>query len=424
MSRVISDVTHHMTDIDKAQRDTSSGKIIFTQYSGHSCAFFIRENRLIAAKSFVETTNQIGAVYVGKVKKHVKNINAYFVEIAEDQICFLSEKDAKCPIVFNRTFDGRLKEGDEVLVQISKDAVKTKQAVVTTEITLSNEYAVLTTGNNNIGISTKISKDKRNRLREWTNDLKLPLYTLNSYEVPFGAIIRTRASELEQGRLIGEIEQLANQLIVLIQTASHRTCFSCIQSAPAPFESVFEQLVYDFEYSEIITDDGNLYAQLVEYVPKNLPQKQLRLYHDETLSLSKLYSLESKMDTAFNRHIWLKSGGYLIIEPTEALTVIDVNSGKFDKIQASDEAYEMINREAAEEIALQIRLRNCSGIIIIDFINLKSPSKNDSLMEYLRELLKKDRVPARVVDMTPLGLVEITRKKQNMTLAEQFKVKR
>ena len=138
------------------------------------------------------------------------------------------------------------------------------------------------------------------------------------------------------------------------------------------------------------------------------------------LSLSKLYSLEGRLEAALRERVWLKSGGYLIIQPTEALTVIDVNSGKSIAKKKAQEHYLKINLEAAEEIALQLRLRNLSGIIIVDFIDMKSEEDNELLLKTLRTCIRADSVPVQVVDMTKLHLVEITRKKVKKTLAEQL----
>ena len=139
-------------------------------------------------------------------------------------------------------------------------------------------------------------------------------------------------------------------------------------------------------------------------------------------TILKLYALETKLKTATERRVWLKSGGYLIIEPTEALTVIDVNSGKFEasKKKETEEMIWQVNREAAIEVALQLRLRNLSGIIVVDFINMKRTEDQKALLELLTNEVKLDAVLTNIVDITPLGLVEITRKKNYKTLTEQL----
>lgn len=175
------------------------------------------------------------------------------------------------------------------------------------------------------------------------------------------------------------------------------------------------------EYSEILTDDPQIYRQLSEGDHPLLKQKSIRFYDDPAISLRLLYSLERGMEEALDTRVWLKCGGYLVIEPTEAMTVIDVNSGKNEAKKAGEDTYYQVNLEAAEEVARQLRLRNLSGIIIVDFINMAEKERQKELLETLKNLTTGDRQHPRIVDMTPLGLVEITRKKSHPTLAEQFK---
>lgn len=409
------------------------GKILFTAYHEKMCALYLSDNRLLAARVLEDKGNRIGAVYIGKIKNIVKNINACFLEIADGEICFLSMKDADSPILLNRKYDGRLIEGDELLVQISREAQKTKQASVTANISLSNEYAAVSIGSRRIGYSGKLEKVRKEEIKQWLleegfckkNDFAMQI-TVNEVLLSIGLVVRTRACDCSKECLFENIRTLFVEFENMINTALHRKCFSCIKQAPEDFEAVLDQLVYPYEYDEIVTDDNVLYEKIVGYCNENLKEKAVRLYTDTNLSLSKLYSLEQKFDTALNKRVWLKSGGYLIIEPTEALTVIDVNTGKYEATRASKSsnasqtAYEKINREAAEEIALQLRLRNLSGIILVDFINMESKESNEQLLLLLRDLVRKDKTKTHVVDITALGLMEITRKKQNRPLKEQF----
>ena len=172
---------------------------------------------------------------------------------------------------------------------------------------------------------------------------------------------------------------------------------------------------------EIVTDQFSMQEPLERYCREHELDVVVRLYQDKVLPLSVLYSVESKLETALASRVWLKSGGYLIIEPTEALTVIDVNTGKYEAGKDPQETYRRINLEAAEEVAIQLVLRNLSGIIIVDFINMQSASYNRELLNHLKALVQKDKVQTHVVDMTPLGLVEITRKKISKPLREQFR---
>ena len=176
------------------------------------------------------------------------------------------------------------------------------------------------------------------------------------------------------------------------------------------------------ELTEIVTDENAIFDELKNiYAESPEMQNKLRFYQD-TFPLDKLYSIESKITEALSKKVWLKCGGFLIIEPTEALTVIDVNSGKFDKKGDSEAFYKKVNEEAACEIARQIKLRNISGIIIIDFINMSLESNQKALLDTLSRCVSKDKVKTHVIGMTSLGLVEMTRTKTAKPLAEQISI--
>ena len=193
----------------------------------------------------------------------------------------------------------------------------------------------------------------------------------------------------------------------------HRTCFSCLKKSPPEFLAILKNL-HSSELEEIITDEPELLTQI------EATGFHATLYEDKLLSLNSLYSLEARLQEALKERVWLKSGGYLVIQPTEALTVIDVNSGKSIAKKKVQEHYLNINLEAAKEIAHQLRLRNISGIIIVDFIDMKEQRAKDELMLQLKQFVKTDRVPVQVIDMTRLNLVELTRKKVRKSLREQI----
>lgn len=439
-----------ISDKETAEHNTQQGKILFTTYREKECALLIQNDRLTAASFLFETSSKIGAIYVGRIKNMAKNIDACFVEIAGGEICFLPLKKAAAPYLLNRDYDGRLVEGDMLLVQVERDAQKTKQASVTAHISLSNDFFVISMGSAKVGYSSKLEKVEQERLKagvsflfkersmleknclvqDWklllTDDAcerlasdgilvsQLPLPTT-------GCIVRTNAADVPTfNELLPYFYELMEQYARLLHAARYRSCFSCLQEAPGAVAAVLGSLAANQEYQEIVTDREVLYRELSEYNRNRQNVKPLRFYQDEMLSLSKLYSIESRMEMALGSRVWLKSGGYLVIEPTEALTVIDVNSGKFEAKKGSEEAALQVNLEAAEEIALQLRLRNLSGIIIIDFINMTQEASKKQVLSLLRNRISRDVVKATVVDMTPLGLVEITRKKINMPLREQF----
>ncbi len=171
-------------------------------------------------------------------------------------------------------------------------------------------------------------------------------------------------------------------------------------------------------YEEIVTEDSGIYEEL----QKLFPAEKLRLYTDASYPLEKLYSISTHLKEALSEKVWLKNGGYLIIQKTEAMTVIDVNSGKGSekKGNCKEDMVFAMNCEAAAEIARQLRLRNHSGIIVVDFINMEEEMHKQQLLTRFDQFLKADRLPSRVIDLTPLGIVEVTRKKFNKPLKEML----
>lgn len=407
-----------------------NGKLVITEYNNQKVTLLIRGNRLLAAKVWEKKVSQVGAIYLGKIKKVVKNIESYFVEIANKELCYLSFSDAKFPFLINRQYDGRLLEGDELLVQVSRDALKTKQASLTTKLSIAGKFIVLVIGTKQINLSTKLSPKRKESILEFLqqnnvlnqNRLLQEEKHTEDWIPDYGIIIRTEAENIpDDHELLLEYIKMKEQLFHLFQTARHRTCFSCLLEPESSLQTSMK-IASTREYAEIITDSEEIYQEVVDYVSKELGYTDIpvRLYKDENYSLQKLYSIRTKLQEALNSRVWLKSGGYLIIEPTEALTVIDVNSGKISSSKDIEETFWKINSEAAQEIAYQLRLRNLSGIIIIDFINMKKKQHQKDLLLYLKRLVQQDILTTTVVDMTPLGLVELTRKKKYKTLKEQI----
>lgn len=389
---------------------SNNGKLLLTPYRNKILLLHIKDNRLIFAQAFSSKNESIlGNIYIGKVTNVVKNIDAAFVEIYPGQICFLPLKECRNAILTNRTFDKRILAGDEIVVQVVKEAAKTKQPSVTANISFTGTYCVVTTGKQHIGYSNKLKVAEKEHLKKFSAEFH-----------EFGYVFRTNCRELHGNYepLEKELTTLTERAEIFLNTAMHRTCYSLLSESPAPYLSAVASM-YQNEYDEIITDDKILYEKLTSC--DGLPSEKIRFYEDERLSLQKLYSVETKLSEALSKHVWLKSGGYLVIEPTEALTVIDVNTGKSIGKCTPEEHYFRTNMEAALEIARQLKLRNISGIIIVDFINMESKENGDELLTQLKVALKRDAVKTKVVDITPLGLVEITRQKINRPFAEQMR---
>ena len=374
-------------------------------------AFF--ENGHATELSFApdEKASLLGNIYVGKVKNILTNIHAAFVEIEGGILCYypLSEKDP--PLYTNGKTDRPLKPGDELLVQVCREAVKTKAPTVTCNLNFAGRYLVLTSGKHQLGISSRLNPGERHRLRRLMEPFA---------REDFGIIVRTNAAEAAEEELKKELLQLTDILQNTLEYGRCRSCFSFVYKEPPSYAVSLRGLPAG-KVNRIVTDDPKIYGELKEYLERYQPQDLplLHLYETKAPSLDSVYGLSKELQNALRERVWLKSGGYLVIQPAEALTVVDVNTGKYTEKKKKDDTFLKINLEAAKELARQLRLRNLSGIIIADFIDMDREEDKERLLCELADELKKDPVKAVLVDMTPLGLVEITRKKVRKTLAEQ-----
>lgn len=376
------------------------------------------------------TESLLGNIYIGKIKNIAKNIAAAFVEIAPGSVCYLPLEDIKNPVYTKKGTSKLPQAGDELLVQVSREGIKTKFPSVTTNITLYGKYALLTMGNRNISVSAKLAQSEKERLYGVVKKMEASQYEKiiieeNDYSADhtemrsYGWLIRTNAGSVPEMTLVDDMLRLKRQYDFLMQQAVHRTCFSCLFKTPVSYLSRLSNL-YNSEEVQILTDDEGLYEEIRDYLNTYQPEDlaKFSFYKDELLPMKKLYSMEHQLEQALAERVWLNSGGYLVIQPTEALTVIDVNTGKFEGGKKKEAAFLKINLEAAKEIARQIRLRNLSGIIIVDFINMESAESRKQLMDSLDQLLRQDPIKTVLVDMTKLSLVEITRMKREKPLTE------
>ncbi len=411
---------------------TSPGKILILKLYNKLLCLLLNGTHIISAHAQNEKAISIGDIYIGKVQNISRNIDAAFVDLGNKYLTFLPLAEAKAALVLNRNPDGSLKSGDEVLVQVVKEPMKTKLAGVTTRIFLSGRYVVAGTRtpgqksagplpdcvspetthtNDSVQVSSKLNKKQQHRFRS--------LEALQALSREYQIIVRTNAGTLtEEGPLLDEVRQLTEKLTHLLAIADKRTCYSCLYRSK-PDYITFIQNTYRTEYAEVVTDLPDIYEILREsFEDTDIP---IRFYEDSLLPLHKLYSVEMRIKELLDTKVWLKSGGYLVIEPTEALISIDVNTGKCETGKNAEETFLKINLEAAEMIALQLRARNLSGIILVDFINMKHKEHEQQLIESMRKLLRQDPVTANVVDMTELGLMELTRKKTDQSFARQMR---
>ncbi len=377
------------------------------------CALY-EDSRMIETELHrADTETILNHIYVARVKNVVVSLHAAFVEIAQGNVCYLPLEDLKHPLFTKKISKKTLVAGDELVVQVAKEAVKTKDPVVTTNLSFAGEYLVLTSSNCRIGISSKISGQERVRLHAFAQTL---LREHACETEGFGLIFRTNAANAPEEDIREEFARLWSEYQTLCAHAAARTAYSCLRKEP-PFYLKMLTDTDKTELEEVVTDDRMVFEEIKQSVSGHF---SVRFYEDRLLPLPRLYNVAGQIEAALKPRVWLKSGANLVIEPTEALTVVDVNSGK--NIAKKDKALNLykINLEAAKELAFQLRLRNLSGIIVTDFIDMQEEEWKQKLMEQLRVYLRQDPVPATLVDMTKLGLIEITRKKKKKPLAEQL----
>ncbi len=395
-------------------------KLIITKESEYIVSSLFHDDEMTEVDLYPldEDGSILGNIYVGKVKNIVKNINAAFVEISDGLMCYLTIKNDLKPIFTSPKADSsnnKILIGDELLVQVSKEQMKKKAPMVITNLNFTGKYVVLVSGKTFNGISSKIlDKNKRCELKNL-----LDTYLTENY----GFIARTNSAFVDEELIIKEINILIEKYEEVTQYGVYRTRFSLVYESPPGYIADIRDS-YDKHLDEIVTDNSIIYDKIENYIKEYQPEDyhKLRLYEDTQISLNNLYGIKSKLNNLLNEKVWLKSGGTIFIQPTEGLTVIDVNTSKAIRSNKKDpqKNYFKMNMEAAKEIAKQIRLRNISGIIIIDFIDMKKQEHKDSLLKELGELFKRDRVKTVLVDMTALNLVEVTRKKIRKPLGEQL----
>ena len=388
---------------------TTKHKLVIAERESCICYGYFEDG--IPIELYCEPKEQqsiLGNIYAARVERVAEGIHGAFLEIGEKQKCYYSLSKEQ-PVKLSPGHKDKLYGGDIILVQITKDAVKTKLPVCTGNISLNGKYFVLTLTNKRTGISKKI---RENRERERLATL-IQKHTCEEY----GIVIRTNASGVSEDILIQELELLKWQYQELMRKAHIASGKTLLYKEPPHYITLGKELP-EKALDEIVTDSNEIFTELKNYY-KNA-NTVLSLYED-SYSLYNLYRFAHYYEEASGKYIWLKSGASLVIEHTEAMTVIDVNTGSvLKKKQQEDTLFYQINREAAKEIARQLRLRNISGIIMIDFINMKNEKQKENLLSLLDSECKKDRVYCKVIDMTALNLVEMTRSKVRKPLYEQI----
>ena len=358
---------------------------VITEYRDRPFLCVINDGRISELDFDEDTDMRIGNIYIAKVIDIVRNISSAFLDLGGGVKGYLQ---------LDESLSG-LHQQDEIMVQIRKAAMKTKDIAVSDDISISGEYVALSLKKHILGISKKIeNEDRRIKLKGLFADEDMSA---------FGIVVRTNAAEAADAEIMSEYGKLKEQFLDILSKSKTRTCFSCLYEAPDMITSMVRDQKSGHP-DKILTDIKDIYDRLSVFT-------EVTFYSDTQVRLIKLLSIESCIEGALKSRVWLKSGGYLVIEYTEAMTVIDVNSGKNTEKKNNETIYLKTNLEAADEIARQLRLRNISGMVMIDFINMRSDNNVRELLRRLRESLSSDPVQSSLIDMTKLGIVEVTRMK-------------
>ncbi len=373
---------------------------------------------------YIERTNSkrlVGNIYKGKVSSVLPGMQAAFIDIGYEKNAFLYIGDAIAQKEFSEDEDDVytdmrdcsiseiLRPGQEITVQVIKEPIGTKGPRVTTHITLPGRHLVLLPNADYTGVSRRIENDnERSKLKKIAEELK---------PKGMGLIIRT-ASE---GRNAEDFTDDLNFLLKLWDNIKSKEARGPVPRCIHKDLNLICRAVRDLftlDVDRFVINDRQQYAKVLELVEMISPALKYRVeYFSKNYDLFEYYQVESKITRALARKVWLKCGGYIIIDRTEALTVIDVNTGKFVGGVSLEDTVLKTNMEAAREIAKQLRLRDIGGIIIIDFIDMHRHEHQQMVLEALKQALKRDRTKSTVVGMTGLGLIEMTRKKVRQELS-------
>ncbi|WP_334303672.1 ribonuclease E/G [Blautia sp. MB18-30] len=397
-------------------------KLIITRMEIHgvlcTVAALSEEERIVEIRLESDQEKSIlGNIYTGQVENIASNIQAAFVQIEPGKRCYYSLAEAQRAVFSaGRKGNGPLRPGDELLVQVSRDAMKGKLPALTSNLNFTGRYLVLTTGDKKFGLSSKLALEDRHRLSGWLKE------EAERPDKEFGIIVRTNAADASKEEILKELEWLKGRYHKAVVQGRNRTCFSLVLETE-PFYVAAVRDAYGRDLDEIITDVPEIREMILGYLEEISPElkEKLRFYQDKLLPLYKLYRVETALDAIQKEKVWLNSGGFLVIQQTEAFVSIDVNSGKYTGKKKMEETFRKINLEAAAEIGRQLRLRNLSGIILIDFINMENPDHRDELFHVLQKLLRKDPIKSRAIDITPLHILEMTRKKVRRPVIEDIR---
>lgn len=382
--------------------------IIAEVYPWEARVAIVEEDRLVEV-FWADQEENVGNIYKGRVKDVIPGLSCAFIDIGLAKNAFLFAGDI-ARVNKGAHIADVIKSGQEVMVQVKKEAFAEKGARVTGDITIPGHFLVLLPFQNDVSISRKIQDDNRRKhLRS--------LIERNKPE-RVGIILRTACLDAEDNEIMGEMRRLLEVWQHIKNRYDHNKAPYMIYEDINVLERALRDYL-DCDLRRIVINNMKLKDRIDRFIESQSCGKTFNIQYVQG-DLFERYGLEKDIRKALRRKIWLKSGGYLVFDTTEAMTVIDVNSGKYTgKCDFEDTVYKL-NLEAAAEIPRQLRLRSTGGIILIDFIDMKNTENRDNVVAVLRQELEKDKAHSRIVGMTGLGFLEMTRKKSRYGIGQVF----
>ncbi|MFI8685572.1 Rne/Rng family ribonuclease [Rossellomorea sp. NPDC077527] len=359
-----------------------------------------------------------GNIYLGKVDKVQKGLGAAFIDFGQGKNGYLHEKDfpqnveayhaGSPPVPISKC----VHEGQKIIVQVTKDEIGTKGARLTAVIEMKGEHMVYMPKGHYVAVSKKVDDENRKVLRRLGNEWKRP---------EEGVVMRTNASGVKEADLHEELIDLRSLYERLEKVSLRAKCPSLLSRQDTFYEDLHEHLKKGGG-GKIVFDEYESMLQVEEMCGEETKEKwSFELYQGRE-NIFKQYGVFSIWETAMKKVVWLENGAFLVIETTEAMTVVDVNSGKFTGKDNLEGTILQTNKLAAKEMAKQLTIRNLSGMILIDFIDMKKESHRDEVIESLSEALLSDRQRTTIVGFTKLGILELTRKRTRQPLAASLTI--
>ncbi len=400
-----------------ARRESVDRAMVVRERSGRTQIAVLEDGVLVEHYvSDQAAASMVGNVYLGRVQNVLPSMEAAFVDVGKGRNAVLYAGEVNWDAAGlegqPRRIEQALKSGDSVLVQVTKDPIGHKGARLTSQVTLAGRYLVYVPGGGMTGISRKLPDTERSRLKKILRDI-----------VPdsAGVIVRTAAEGASEEELQADIARLRGQWEAIEAKAARASAPALLQGEPDMAIRVVRDIFND-DFAELVVQGDEAWSTISSYVAELAPDLAARVRPwTENVDVFAVHRVDEQLAKGMDRKVWLPSGGSLVIDRTEAMTVIDVNTGKFTGVGGTlEETVTRNNLEAAEEIVRQLRLRDIGGIIVIDFIDMVLESNRDLVLRRLVECLGRDRTKHQVAEVTSLGLVQMTRKRVGQGLVEAF----